>query len=177
MCAVCHTPHGADTSVSEAPLWNHTVTTATYETYASASLDAIPGQPNGVSKLCLSCHDGTVAVDSFDGKTGTWTIGFGNIGTDLTRHHPISFAYDGALATVDGQLHDPESTPSGLGGTIDNDLLRQGQMECTSCHDVHISRNDSGCSGCHFVHGNTTETLSLRKSNAGSALCLTCHDK
>ena len=179
ICIVCHTPHGADTTVSDAPLWNHEVTTAAYTVYASATLDAVPGQPNGVSKLCLSCHDGTVAIDSFGDNPGSYTAGFGNIGTDLTRHHPISFPYDSALATQDGELFDPNVQPSGLGGTISVDMLRNGQMECTSCHDVHVSRkSSSACSGCHFVGpAGSTVTLSLWKSNAMSALCLTCHDK
>ncbi len=177
ICIVCHTPHGANTTVADAPLWNHEVTNAAYTVYTSLSLDALPSQPSGDSKLCLSCHDGTVAVDSFGGNTGSWTAGFGNLGTDLTRHHPISFVYDDALAQTDGELYAPSSQSSGLGSTIDADLLRGGRMECTSCHDVHISRNSAGCAGCHFVGGVTTKTLSLWKSNDGSALCLTCHNK
>lgn len=153
------------------------MTNATYTTYASDTMDAVPGQPDGVSKLCLSCHDGTVAVDSFAGETGNWYTSVGNMGTNLASHHPISFNFNEALASSDGTLHNPEATPSGLGGTIDSDLLRNGRMECTSCHDVHVPRNDSGCAGCHFVHGQATRTLSLRKSNEGSALCFTCHDK
>ncbi|MFQ6108814.1 MAG: cytochrome C, partial [Candidatus Aminicenantales bacterium] len=71
ICIVCHTPHNADTSVSAAPLWNHDVTTATYTLYSSSTLDATLGQPGDISKLCLSCHDGTVAIDSFGGATGS----------------------------------------------------------------------------------------------------------
>ncbi|MCF6284256.1 MAG: cytochrome C [Candidatus Hydrogenedentes bacterium] len=177
LCIVCHTPHSADTTVSDAPLWNHEVTKSTYTPYASRTLDALPGQPSGVTKLCFSCHDGTVAVDAFAGLTGSWFTSAGNLGTDLTRHHPISFVYDSALAASDSELHDPASAPSGLGGTIATDLLRNDRLECVSCHDVHISRNNSGCIGCHFVHGATTKTLSLWKSNERSALCFTCHNK
>ena len=180
ICLPCHTPHHADLTVAQSQLWNHEVTSATFTLYSSSTLDAALNQPGGASKLCLSCHDGTVAVDSFGGRQGSWISGFGNIGTTLDRHHPISFTYDSALALADGELHDPVSTPSGLGSTIDEDLLRNQRMECVSCHDVHVSRNSAGCVGCHDVHGPggvITRTLSLRKDNSGSALCLTCHNK
>ena len=181
ICRPCHTPHNADASVRDAPLWNHQVTTASFTTYASPTTDAAIGQPSGVTKLCLSCHDGTVAVDSFEGVTGTWKITFPRalIGTDLTRHHPVSFAYDANLASRDGELWDPTTAPSGLGGTIAKDLLRNGRLECVSCHDVHVSRGTGSCMDCHFVHGGPIygETVSLWKSNAQSALCLTCHKK
>jgi predicted CXXCH cytochrome family protein len=165
LCVVCHTPHGADTTVTEMPTWNHEVTSATYTLYSSPTLDARDvGQPNGVSKLCLSCHDGTVAVDNFGGQTGDafFVSGGALIGTDLSNEHPISFVYDDELASTDGGLHPPTTTNSGLGDTIDNDLLFGAKVECGSCHDVHNAANISGM---------------LRKNNAGSALCLTCHDK
>ena len=84
------------------------------------------------------------------------------VGTDLGNDRPVSFTSDTALATADGGRFDPSSQNSGLGGTIAADLLFAGQLECASCHDVH---NGSGVAKL------------LRKSNAGSALCLTCHDK
>jgi predicted CXXCH cytochrome family protein len=165
ICVVCHTPHNADTSVAEAPLWNHAVTTADFTVYSSPTFDGGPsGQPGGASRLCLSCHDGTVALDAFGGGGGTAgnVIGGGAlIGTDLSDDHPISFTYDSALATSDGGLADPATANSGLGGTIDDDMLFAGNMECASCHDVHDS---------------TIEPF-LRVSNAASAMCLTCHNK
>jgi hypothetical protein len=181
ICDVCHTPHNADTSVVNAPLWNHEVTTATYTLYSSPTFDATAQQPGSHSKLCLSCHDGTVAIDSYGGDVGTQYLDpgrFGYIGTDLSPHHPISIEYDTALATTDGELYDPSTAPSGLGGTIQEDLLFNNRLECSSCHDVHVSRNTSGCLGCHFTGpDNGTHTLSLRVDNAGSAFCLTCHAK
>lgn len=179
VCIVCHTPHNANTAAPNLPLWNRSLSTATYTVYSSATLDALPGQPSGVSKLCLSCHDGTIAVDSFGGQTGNRYADFGNLGADLSRHHPISFTYNSALAASDGGLRDPSSQASGLGGTIAVDLLEDGQLQCSSCHDVHVSRNSGGCAGCHTGSGHSfvTKSLSLRKSNDRSALCLTCHVK
>ncbi|RMF07893.1 MAG: cytochrome C [Candidatus Neomarinimicrobiota bacterium] len=166
ICVVCHTPHNADNTVNGAPLWNHQVTSSNFTTYSSATFDATSGQPDGASKLCLSCHDGTVALDNFGGKTnGTNYVGGSkNFGTDLTNDHPISFTYDDALASTDGELNAPSTTNSGLGGTIADDLLIGGKMECASCHDVHNTVAVNG-------------TKLLVKSNANSALCLTCHAK
>lgn len=167
ICVVCHTPHNGDTTIPGSPLWNHEITaTAAFGVYASSTLNAGPmGQPDGLSKLCLSCHDGSVALDNFGGTTTGSTFISGNalLGTDLSNDHPISFTYDTALATADGELWDPATaTVAQLGGgTIAATMLFSGQMECASCHDVH---------------GTGVASL-LRFSNANSDLCLTCHDK
>jgi predicted CXXCH cytochrome family protein len=164
ICIVCHTPHNADTTVAEAPLWNHETTGATFTLYDSPTFDGATtiGQPGGASKLCLSCHDGTVAIDSFGGRNGNIFMTGGEVlGTDLSGDHPISFTYDSALATTDPGLYDPATQNSGLGGTIDADMLFAGSMQCASCHDVHDNSNSPF----------------LRLSNAGSAMCLTCHNK
>jgi hypothetical protein len=178
ICVACHTPHNADTSVSDAPLWNHEVTTQTFTTYNSPTFDGSTGQPAGASKLCLSCHDGTVAIDSFGGATGgNFMNGNPAVGSggNLSDDHPISFTFDTALANTDGGLHDPSTTNVTIGaggsnpktGTIDTTMLIGGQVQCVSCHDVHNTNTVDGIGG---------EPL-LKVTKAGSALCLTCHDK
>ncbi len=161
ICLPCHTPHNSLSTL--VPLWNHATSASTFTLYTSVTLDASVGQPSAASLACLSCHDGTVALDSFGGNTGNnFMSGGDNLGNDLSNDHPVSFAYDAALATADGGLFNPATANSGLGGTIANDLLLGGQVECASCHDVH---NGSGLSKL------------LRVNNNSSALCLTCHDK
>jgi predicted CXXCH cytochrome family protein len=155
ICKACHTPHNAK-AVTGAVLWNHRVSVATYTTYTSSTMNATMGQPDGTSKLCLSCHDGTVALEDFGSvTTGTIKItGTALVGTDLSNDHPVSFTYDAALVTADKGLKavtDPNVAP----------LLFSGKVECASCHDVH----------------GTGIAKLLRVSNAGSALCLTCHIK
>jgi predicted CXXCH cytochrome family protein len=164
ICQPCHTPHDANLDVPGAPLWNHQSTTATFQLYASPTFDgaATIGQPSGPSKLCLSCHDGTVALDNYGGFTGGSNYAALQVGTDLRDDHPISFTYDSTLASQDQGLYDPTTQNSGLGSTIHVDLLHEGRLECSSCHDVHNQ------SGSDFL---------LVKSNAGSSLCLTCHNK
>ena len=161
ICIVCHTPHNG-TAVANAPLWNHDVTSATFTLYTSPTLDATVAQPGSNSLLCLSCHDGTVALESFGGNTGTnFMTGSALVGTSLNNDHPISFDYNTALSSTDDGLADPSAVNSGLGGTIDADMLFSERMECASCHDVHDNQFGSF----------------LRLDNGGSALCLTCHLK
>jgi predicted CXXCH cytochrome family protein len=168
LCIFCHTPHNADTSVTDAPLWNHAVTTKIYQLYNSPTMDATVSQPSGASRLCLSCHDGTVAVDSYGGRSGVIFLG-GDVAVgadELSNDHPISFTYDDALASVDGELFPPSSTPSGLGNTIAHDLLFGNQLECSSCHDVH---NGPAAAA---VNDNLLVITQVQ-----SRLCLTCHNK
>jgi hypothetical protein len=123
-CASCHAPHRA--SSSTVPLWNGAATQNTFTLYSSLTIDAVMGQPDGASKLCLSCHDGVV--------TGT---GHG-LGTNLTLTHPISFVYDTALATKDGFLKDPATATTITGATIAKDLLdANGKLQCSGCHEIH----------------------------------------
>ena len=171
ICVPCHTPHKANAGVSAAPLWNHTVTTQVYTLYALLGGKAIMGQPTVGDKLCLSCHDGTVALDSYRGLTGaTFVSAANNLGTNLGVHHPSSFHYDTSLATANGSLFDPTTKLVTIGtgtqvktGTIGAILLSAGQVQCSSCHDVHNTFNA------------TTKNL-LKMSMATSAMCFACHN-
>lgn len=160
-CSPCHAMHHA-LSIPDAPLWNHELSAVVYQTYTSPTLNASVGQPDGASKLCLSCHDGTIAVE---GTGGTMFVTGGAIIIDLRTTHPISFTYDTALATADGGLHDP-ATKTVLnmgGGTIADTMLTNGKLQCTSCHDPHDK---------YDRHAMTKFT-----SGGANGLCLTCHDK
>lgn len=169
ICVACHTPHNSDTGVTDAPLWNHNLSTQTYSLYASPTLNATTAQPTGTSKLCLSCHDGTVAYDNT--TNGTKMAGASAVGSDgLNNDHPISFTYDDTLATDDGALHAPSTTAVIIGsgddtksGTIETAMLIGGQVQCATCHDVHNKFTDGGSL--------------LRVSITASKLCLTCHNK
>jgi len=175
ICLPCHTPHNGEL-VEGAPLWNHELSTATYNLYTSPSMTATVGQPTGASKLCLSCHDGTVAIDSFGGQTGTNFIPARfDLTTDLSNDHPISFTYDAALATADPGLFDPTTKIVTIGsgtfsqtGSISQVMLEGGtELQCQACHSVH---ND-------FVQGTAISDALLKISIGGSELCLACHNK
>lgn len=162
VCIFCHTPHNSSTT---APLWNRQDPGLFYTPYNSSTTNATIGQPTGASVLCLSCHDGTIAlgkvlsrptvIEMANGVT-TMPAGSTNLTTDLSNDHPVSFNYTSALVNQrNGELVDP-GTLNGL-VKLDNN----GQMQCTACHDPH--NNDNG--------------KFLVKSNQGGALCETCHLK
>lgn len=161
VCAFCHTPHHA---ISDTPLWNHTLSTATYTLYDSSTVKAQINQPTGSSKLCLSCHDGTVALGMVEnrplpiemqGGVVFMPPGRSNLDKDLSDDHPISFTYDTELASDNAELRDPAT----LTGRARPD--HNGQMQCTSCHDPHDNR-----------YGRF-----LVMDNFASALCVSCHNK
>jgi predicted CXXCH cytochrome family protein len=160
VCIFCHTVHK---TTGQTPLWSHSMSSVSnYVIYSSPTLKATVGQPDGSSRLCLSCHDGTVALGMVSSRTtsiemqrGVTTIPVGpsNLGTDLSGDHPISFVYDQNLATLDSQIKDPT--------TIDRKfkLDHAKKMQCVTCHDPHDNQF-----GKFLVMNNT-----------GSALCLGCH--
>jgi predicted CXXCH cytochrome family protein len=148
----------------DVPLWSPKYYNAStvYTLYDSPTLDADVQQPTGASRLCLSCHDGSIAIDSYGGRRGTRYLSAseGAIAGDveeLSNDHPISFTYDSALASEDTELHDPQARSD------TRELLVDGKVECMSCHDVHNT--------------DAKDMKLLRVDNRGSALCLTCHDK
>ena len=165
LCKYCHTPHLAQ-NVAGAPLWNHQSTAQTYTLYSSATFKGSSTQPGPQSKLCLSCHDGTVANDSFANggvlQNGTHFMTSTNLvgaNGSLTSDHPISFLYNGALATADGHLATPVSA-----NYVD------------AANQIPLYSVNMECASCHAVHDNTYGKF-LRTANTGSALCLTCHQK
>ncbi len=179
ICVACHAPHGTDISVADAPLWNHANSTASYTYYSSTTMDAAtPTSISGLSKLCLSCHDGTIAIDSFGGATGSTRItaaGYkatSNIGINLKDDHPVGIDYTTATANLDGALHNPASKTITIGsgvqtktGTIQSTVLYGNKLECSSCHDVH--NTFTADAGAKLV----------KVSQTGSQICLACHNK
>ena len=191
ICVWCHAPHHTlrpaefAGDIDYLPLWNHRITTLVYQTYANgadepadpnhlAQSEIIANQPGAVSKLCLSCHDGSVAVNEYgfvpgDIKSsgtrkgdapvfiqGQYKIGEGG---NLTNHHPIGFFYQD-VASTDDEIATPTAV---MGNYRLGDLLWAGNMECTTCHDVHNTKN--------------TGEKFLWVSDKDSEFCLTCHLK
>ena len=159
ICEFCHISHSAGSGTA---MWSRGKSTAAYIPYSSSTAIAQPGQPTGTSVLCLSCHDGTIALGqilnrgqphSMAGGNDHMPQGKGLQGTDLSDDHPISFEYSASLAGQNGELAMP--------GTFSNllPLDHNGELQCTTCHDAHDS-----------PYGKL-----LRMSNIGSQLCIECH--
>jgi len=197
-CVACHVLH------DPAPMraqWNHKTPGTTYQIYSSTSLIAKVDQPTGTSRICLSCHDGLLAV-SIPGKANGNALaklapltGKASLGTNLSANHPISFVYDSALAMRQGELADPKSLPSTI--RLDD----KHEMQCTSCHDAHEDRQAKFlrmdgrfaplCTSCHKQHrwngsvhatssatwkgGGTNPLLPGAPSTVAENACMSCH--
>lgn len=154
-CVFCHTPHSA---VTTRALWNRDLPTATYQLYESSTLGVDLQQPTGATRLCLSCHDGTLALGAMrmhpEPGLGPLT-GPAVLGTDLSDDHPVSFVYDSQTAALEPELADPATLTDPV--TLD----QTEQMQCTTCHDPHEDRYPQF----------------LVMENIYSQLCITCHRK
>lgn len=202
ICVFCHTPHNA--VAGKKFLWNRSDTFAANQFMlytASPTLNFPKGVTiSEVSRMCMSCHDGATAMNSmangapggfpaggekigekwpvFDDwgpNIGEYDVGTTTGGTNLTNDHPISFLYSDSETPIDPTIKAADVPGISIGGLP----LWEGKVECVTCHDPHIyygypagSRNDTcdGIGDCNLVPF-------LRKSNASSALCFTCHDK
>jgi len=203
ICVFCHTPHfpaGISAAEYTTPLWNHKLSSQTYSnTYVSPTMNNTTSSfagtdvntPARYSAICLSCHDGTVAVDALynipqdkeatagqgPGRVGLSHTKFnangtlkstepGYIGTDLRYHHPINMNYD---ETLDAGLNAPDNNccVQLTGSTCDvpiystNCATTRGTVQCASCHDPH----------------DNTYAPFARVSLADSSLCTVCHNK
>jgi predicted CXXCH cytochrome family protein len=149
-------------------------------------MDAVAAQPKSGSLRCLSCHDGSVALDAFNAGRG-WTprmpsigdiyfpgspygwaganIGGnygGNARNDLTDDHPVSFIYDATIAARDGTLQAPDNVEA-AGLPLYGTTPGSKSLECATCHEVHRKFPNA-------------YLLRIDVENA-SNLCRTCHLK
>lgn len=175
LCVFCHTPHGGDQSIAQ--LWNHESNEAqSYQIYNSNTLDMSITQPHKGSTVCLSCHDGTIAVNSLNNLPGPSKAGnYGSpggsaldasgrltsssdayVGLDLSDDHPVGITYDAS------------KDPTGFYPKTGNN---QNYPDKLLSEDLYVE-----CSSCHDPHDNTYSNF-LVESNAGSQLCLRCHSK
>lgn len=184
-CQVCHIPHKAAAfSAANAPLWNHATATnaaskyITYDQAGSSHFNALGlgAITLGSSMACLSCHDGSIAINQSYGKTSF--NGNGGVGTnapsfsietvngssDLTHMHPIGVSYS-AARLVDPDL---QPTPALNSGTTFARMLKgpQQTVECASCHDIHRT-----------IGASDTVSHDLIVDLNNGQLCLQCHNK
>lgn len=164
VCIYCHAPHHA-TSVT--PLWSRQLSDKTYNLYEPANMIATLQQPREASRLCLSCHDGTIALGLLAGNyvldpslpsLGAMPVESNprlnsNLGTDLSDDHPISFIY----------TQKPELQEASLLKAQGIRLDRNNYVECTTCHNPHNNLN-----------GNFLVTNVDSKHDA---LCVICHTR
>ena len=138
ICLPCHVSHRGQSS---GLVWNHSMPDSVdFSLRSGASL----GRP---SLMCLGCHDGQTALDSFGGEVGTVMMsGDAVVGRDLSNDHPVGIPYPSGDSRYESQ--------STVGQRL---LLVDGRVECASCHDPHSNTQS------HFLRVESRQ------------LCQTCH--
>ncbi|MCB1954308.1 MAG: hypothetical protein KDG55_01455 [Rhodocyclaceae bacterium] len=187
ICVFCHTPHGANTGVT-APLWNKQLPSTTYTTYSTANSSTIDGSVlavGSVSAACLSCHDGTQAMDSMinepgsgldNGATFTWTgarqsggilQGVAALGADLTNDHPIGIQYCGGGIQSDGA-----ATPASTGSCKDTDFTAPTSDVINGSLVWWVDTGTAGRQKTDMI----LYTRAFSGTDGPSVECASCHD-
>ncbi|MEQ1814409.1 MAG: hypothetical protein ABL860_08180 [Candidatus Nitrotoga sp.] len=137
ICVFCHNPHGAtmDGNNPAGPIWNRKLSSATYQTYTSKSMDSVVilgqpqlEQPGGSSKLCLSCHDGTLAI-------GNVNVANGISERNGQPGQNIALNIDGVRRTDDSFMREGAGATTGFTRRLGTDL--------TNDHPISINFNNA----------------------------------
>lgn len=190
VCIFCHAPHNADSV--EAPLWNRNDTTQSFTMattqYVKAGQAGVDPQPTTISKKCLSCHDGSIAIgDIRNGGTIAMAVSskldgdgslkdsaggnpFGGPNYDLRGGHVISFNYAEFYSRSPANFNSWASIKDTADGKSMFD--RNGDMQCHTCHDPHTDR----CNDSNKTIGK--DPLWRKDCDAGKndSVCKTCHN-
>ena len=188
VCGECHTIHHAQ-SAANGPLFIHSPSAnigsfKTYDQAGSATFPSSLGITLGPGSLaCLSCHDGSVAINSTTDASGNVSyvgttngtqvfikssaiVTEGASGNDLTHMHPIGVNYDAAYAALPGQLNLESATFIANGSPTVGSVLKNHQVECSTCHDIHAT-----------IGATAGKTTGIYTIASGQNLCLGCHIK
>jgi hypothetical protein len=177
VCKFCHIPHSATAPI---PLWGRPLPAESlrYEVPGvrrqTGIVEPAP-QPDGSSRLCLSCHDGTIALGELTGRgnpvrmkgADRLTPGRrGFLGTDLSGSHPISFVIGDVPIDAPGRGRGMGVKPTHvMASDPDVRLDEKGKMQCTTCHSPHEDLHFEDGSVPHFWVKPSVEEV-----------CLTCHE-
>ncbi len=192
ICAGCHTPHhsltpdlltGISNTPEYTPLWAHAVDLNYYDAYANpvynARTDTLRADDTliGPSRLCMSCHDGVIAVDSyyqpatgvsaFTDNQGSVKMGGGNdfggnnigigaggVGTfSMARNHPIGFDFKAFAADNLRTLGGFQSNVATTKTYVNN---AQNITVASRLYDDGTGAGYMTCATCHDVHNKKT---------------------
>lgn len=175
VCKFCHVPHS---STSPVPMWSRRLSLEQYQTpkiTGEGGTEVPAPQPDGSSRLCLSCHDGTIALGEVAGGGRPIEVAGapvlrpgrrGFLGTDLSGSHPISIEIprDSTLGAIENTSDLALKSAAEIRADPRVRLDDSDKMQCTTCHDPHSDQ--------YFV-----EDLVPRFWIAPSVseVCLSCH--
>jgi len=197
VCVYCHTPHHAVVTDGSAnlPLWNHALTP---DDQFTAYTWATPNNSNdgefdivdplaGPSRLCMSCHDGSIAVDEHGsafasagsgriagsagliGNLGTTADGIGraNLTKDLSNTHPIGFDYNAIAAFRNSKSANGDPTTGDTEIiTSSNGYAKDYAVSTTPGLYNTVDRFDAG----------SNKTIADNLYGGNIMTCATCHE-
>ncbi len=210
VCVFCHTPHGGNNT---GPLWNRSLPgVGSFTHYNSATLStyltglSVARNIGDESLLCMSCHDGSVAVSHLINDPNSLNGAAVTNSFDSNPDREILPQFPDPGARIGGSL----AAPGGTGDLSDdhpisfsyedvyNEYQAGGSSRIGQLHSI-VDAIDNGdgvrffgatsrveCSSCHDPHvdydfdsptGQVEYTPFLIMPNTGSALCLACHNK
>lgn len=205
ICIFCHTPHNAR---AQTVLWNRADTTQTFGHYSSGSLSIhkdsatrassdYKTEPNGSSRLCLSCHDGVTALgailsggfnsDPIEVSGSQATVMSGSHVFDRTKmtnsHHPVSFKYTADVVVKLNTLEGPGNTYTLPADSSSNartfiKLDKELRVQCTTCHNPHQSQykdtvNNPSLTPFWVYDGSGLGSVTA--NTVHDEVCLACH--
>lgn len=206
-CVFCHVPHSGSTSQ---PLWNRSNPTgASYQPYTSSTSKTVATASSiasGISGACLSCHDGTIAMDVVTNVNGV-AFGTSPLGGTVafTRQATAKATYTNGTST--GTSDVMSGGLPFLGSDLRNDhpvaVVYQTALTADPAHYTTITQAGARiyvngtagqlplygtstatatveCASCHDAHNNSLNGTNggfLRVANTGSQMCKTCHNK
>ena len=204
ICIFCHTPHNARAQLL---LWNQANSGNATSGWSApnnvtTANTTLPADLNAVSKRCLGCHDGSVAIGNLNnaggGVAGQVTLtdprtpshitanvlnasAGGNLvgfGGNMVNNHPASVPYPGqpgsGYTTLPTTYH--ATTAAGCTGGATN-CVNGGAAGLAMKLFTNAGALTVECATCHDVHNDQNLTFLLRTTNTNSALCLGCHVK
>jgi len=190
-CIYCHIPtDGSDPAPNAAPgkmqieNWNRYMPQGEFQRYKRPSMTAKMGELGPQSLLCLSCHDGTMAVDMVVNKPNGWTtsddaplhmrLDKGGGLERCTQCHDGTTAHRMDTAVIGRNLMDDHPIGIAYPGLFDNpDFFRPG-ADGRFRNGVRLFDQQVECATCHNVHDPDISPF-LRVEP--SELCITCHNK
>lgn len=200
-CVGCHVPHNTNSEETGA-LFSDYYNDSTTDGPLTAPSKAPGATFTTNTKLCMSCHDGTMTVPQTAGTTTADTSGAGGtqvtmnenvITRDLNDDHPVGIEYNiyrfRSLTTTSysspshqvwkADLNTGDETYALL---TDNGVSNQ-VVSCYSCHDPHLDVDGMGGDEDSFLRvkpeqaWNQSPVPAANMSQAGENLCIQCHQK
>ena len=198
VCVFCHTPHGSETA-APVPLWNKRIAAVTYTTYEAINSSSIDGKMTAigsVSLACLSCHDGTQAMDNVINAPNS-----GGLTTDGGSTNGLNYTWNTTANGVDSNGRLQGATNAALlGADLKNDhpigieycggFTAAGNPAACNDKDFNLATKIAGASAsADRFYVDTNSSSSRDKSDmilftrqfpttgwAPSVECATCHD-